>query len=706
MLNEKKVNDSQMKAVQEQMELAGGNGKNYGSITEMYDDIARMYIESQGHVMGLMELREKKFSIMGEILKMIDQAVAQHNKENKACKWTSPKTLPATVVAKLIIASDEVYLIQLSNISTMTKMAVTDYNPDGTRSGISLLDMNDKQRVGGPVRAEIRSLMGAEASDKAVESCRSAIKEWLEKYGEIYPEGWNKDFIVLNNGVYNGLTKEFTAYTDPDYMEKYGKYKFLSKMDTDWNPLAKEPDYFKVLEFLRSVMPDGEKGDAQFKQLRHMIQFLFRRYPGKTGWMVEFLNDLGRSVGRGGKSTLWEFILGAIEHFACDSYRGTKFTGHTNGAKVIKAVINDWNGKHELAHSIIGAYAVYSDERRCGAIDQDAVKHFARNQSHTFEPKFEAPFSYVMHGTAGLSDNGAPMYMDKSDAMYAHQKIFMTDKHFDPQKGTGDPNVKTKYICEEETWEWLVYYIATEVEWLEDYPEDETGTMDENVRHLKEANVPTFGILDDVMAGLKMCPRVPGEWVHHLYRNACEDNNIDYILNMNQFWKDMVAWVAEHSDEYEIVDMTTRKNDTIKRAKAYTIKGSDGQLEQVSEWDILFNHVHPSVVAYGHASKQFGQSKYVLYKDGFTAKGQVFGCFDEKAGLAKYSHFIRIKNPLQSYEEYLSSDKEDAETAEKFASQMRKQEQAANAYKRDVRTENETNYDAYDEQQKLIASMG
>ena len=172
---------------------------------------------------------------------------------------------------------------------------------------------------------------------------------------------------------------------------------------------------------------------------------------------------------------------------------------------------------------------------------------------------------------------------------------------------------------------------------------------------------------------------------------------------MNQFWKDMVVWVADHSDEYEIVDMTTRKNDTIKRKKEYTIKGSDGL---VSEWDILFDHVHPSVVTYGHASKQFGQSKYVLYKDGFTVKGQAFGCFDEKAGLAKYSHFIRVKNPLQSYEEYLSSDDADAETSEQFASQMKKREQNMNSYKANVHVENESNFKEYEEQQKMIASVG
>ena len=59
--------------------------------------------------------------------------------------------------------------------------------------------------------------------------------------------------------------------------------------------------------------------------------------------------------------------------------------------------------------------------------------------------------------------------MDKTDAMYKHQKVFTTDRVFDPENGTGDPNIKAKYICEEETWEYLVYYIATEVEWLEDY---------------------------------------------------------------------------------------------------------------------------------------------------------------------------------------------------------------------------------------------
>lgn len=722
MLNEKKevvtnevteeLSEEQLKAVEAQMQVAAGE-HIYRSMDEMYNDVAEQYIRSQGHQMKLMELRERRFEIIGDIMDLLDLAINARNSAKRGSKkWETPKSLPATIVAKLLVASGDVVLIRLTDVKSMERLAVKGYNEDGTITGIWMIDMWDKQKSGGYVRDAIRELAGLEVSDNQVNICRDAMRAALRKKRMSFVEGYNKDFIVCFNGVYNGRTKKFTAFTDPDYEKKYGSYHFLSKMDTDWNPDAKHPDYFDPIELVRQAMPDGKDGEVQAKLFLHTIQFMYRRYPGKTGWLVSFINDMERSMGKGSKSTLWEMITGAIQHTACDSYAlsrpdSMKEVGDTNGPKVVKCCINKWNEDYMLAKSIVGAWVLYSDELREDPIDQDAVKHFARNQSHTFNPKFDDIFDYVFHGIAGLTCNGTANYRDKTDAMYEHQLIFMTDKTFNPKEGTGDANIKAKYICEEETWEYLVYYAATQVDWVEDYPLeiDTTGTMDANIQHLKNANVPTFGILDKIMPGLAMCPRIPGEFVHHLYRVACEDDNVSYIVGMDKFWKDMVAWVHNHSDEYEIDDLKSRscRNDSIKKKKEYVIDGEDNP---VSEWDILFNHVHPSVVAYGHASKQFGQSKYVLYKDGFTVKGQAFGCFDEKAGLSKYSHFIRIKKPLKSYGEYLASNDDDAETAAQFASQMRKREREMNSYKANVHVENESNFKDYEEQQKLISSVG
>jgi hypothetical protein len=252
--------------------------------------------------------------------------------------------------------------------------------------------------------------------------------------------------------------------------------------------------------------------------------------------------------------------------------------------------------------------------------------------------------------------------------MFTHQKAVMMDKDFNEDHG-GKPDklIKTKYIAEEETWEWMAHYVATEVAWLEDFPKDDTGTMKANIEHTKKENINSFQALDDIMPGLAMCPRIPTEYVYDLYRGWCEQNEVDYEVPQQQFRKDVKQWVTDHEKDYEIV-----QQDRIKKTKTYDVKKDVGKADRAdtkaSEWEILFEYLHPSVIQYGQPTKKHGIGVSIMTKNAPGMRDYVFGNFNERTamGNVKMSQLIVNKHPIPCYEEMYEDAEERMRTRERL----------------------------------------
>lgn len=657
------------------VQMMAATTAGYGTAAEMYDAVVQAYIAQNPH-MNIHYLEEHAYQIAGFLMREIATNIYNHNKADKVQHWNMPQCLPPTCVARLILASNDAVVIRLTSNKSCRELAVRGYDDNGNFSGIWLLDYEDKGSsvLGGIVR----EMMSVEAADSKVQSCRKYIIDRLTRKGMIYEEGWSKDLIVFFNGVYNGVTKEFTYFTDSDYEEKYGSYHFLSKIDTDWNPNAKEKPYFKVREFIRSVMPDGELGDVQAQMILHSMQFTLRRWSGEEGNVVELSNALDRADGKNGKTTLMEMLMAAIDHNWSKSYTARtdkKYIGDNNGAKVVTIPVTKWEQDFMLTEVIgTGAYAIVSDDAPDAPIEDGVFKNVARGQSLQINRKGKDPVSYLIHLLAWLLQNGRLKTKNKMNSMYTHQLLYDMNKIFSPAEI--DKKIKSQYIVEEETMEWLVHYLATEVEWLDDYPEELKAKMQGAVADMKDANIPTYRALNDIMPGLRMCPRIQCDFVFELYHGWCEDNGIDqknYNLTSNEFWKDVVQWVRDHSDDYDILHV---KQDRIKVKKEYKIRdelykvNADGTpvLVDASEWDILFNRLHPAVIQYGHPTKRWGAPRLVKTRRSFRGDDYVFGNFDSHAITGKkLSRFIVNLHPVAGYDELFEDDEKRREMKDRYS---------------------------------------
>lgn len=669
---EKKIIENIDSKDQLTVQMMAATKGGYGTQAEMYDAVVTAYLAQNPH-MNIHYLVEHAYQIAGDLMSEITTNIDQHNDVDRKHKWTVPPTLPPTCAARLILATGDVVIIRLTSNKACRYLAMRGYDEKGNITGIWLMDFatdGECSMLGGLVRA----IMSVEASDGKVQSCRKYIMDELARKGMIYEEGWSKDLIVFFNGVYDGVKREFTYFTDKDYEAKYGSYHFLAKLDTDWNPNAKEKPYFKVLDFIRSVMPDDALGDVQAKMILHAMQFTLRRYSGDEGNVVELSNALERAAGKNGKTTLTEMLMTAIDHSwgkAYDARTDKKNVGDNNGPKVVTVPVTDWEKDFMLTEAIGGTYAIISDDAADVPISDGAFKNIARGQSMQINRKGKDPVTYMMHLVGWLLQNGRLKMKDKKDSMFTHQMVFDMNRIFRPDEI--DKKIKAQYIAEEETLEFLVHYLATEVEWLDDYPDELAAKMKGAVADMKNANIPTFRALDDIMYGLRMCPRIQCDFVFELYHGWCEQNGVDYNLTSNDFWKDVVQWVNDHSADYEILKV---KQDRIKRTKDYKIRDAvysvdaDGNpvLVDASEWDILFSRLHPAVIQYGHPTKRWGAPRLVKIRKSFRGDDYVFGAFDSHAITGKkLSRFIVNLHPVTGYDELYDDDEKRHEMHDRYA---------------------------------------
>ena len=664
-MENKNFDNEQMDSLTVQMMAATKGG--YRTPAELYDAVTESYIQGNQH-MNTYYLRQHSYEVAGDLMGEIITNIDAHNAANPGAKFDKPKKLPVTSAAKLLLASGDIRIVRTGKtIGGGKQVVIRGYNKDGTITGIWLMDVESKKQPG-VLRGLVRSVMSLEASETDVDRCRTALLEMLEETGAIAEEGWNKDFIVFFNGIWNGKKREFTYFTDPDYLEKYDKYTFLSKMDTSWNPNVQQKDYFPVLDFIRSVMPEGEMGDVQYKAMLHTIQFTLRRYSGKEGHLVELVNDAQRAAGHGGKTTLMLLILGMIEHACSPAYAersDPKDLGRNNGSKVAVVPIDKWSDPFYLAN-VIGAWVIQSDDAKDVALDEDAAKVIARCQELLINRKHESMLSYMPHFVAWIALNGVLKYKNKKDSTFTHQLLYAMDKTFTLENGNVDTNIKNKYIAEEETWEWLAHYIATEVPWEEDYPDEIVMAMKGNVDHMKRQNIPTYRCLDDVMEGLRMAAIVPVKCIFDLSYGWREDTGVDLVIDENRFADDVAQWVKDHPDDWEIYPV---RNDRLHSTKEFEVKkfGKNSPIEKVSEIELLTCFAHPAVIQYGAPTKDGGKRQSILVKHDFSGN-HVFGMFDYAAlKNRKFSMMLVNKKRVMCYEELWESEKDEESTKRLYA---------------------------------------
>lgn len=621
---------------------ANNNGNNNGGINiaslsdeELFTKVTDTYGDKP-----LSWLVKNRNLIAAELMDKINQYIdnINHGLPSKMKRAYVRGTMPVTCAAKLILASGDVRLVRMSTSTADGVMAVVrDYDSFGNFTGIWLMDREGKEH--GALYNLVRSIMGTEARRSAIEQCRDVIIAELKK-GKIYPEGWSKDLIVFFDGVWNGKTREFTYFTDPDYEQKYGQYTFLSKMDTSWNPLAQQKSYFPVLEFIRSTMPDGELGDLQYQAMLHTIQFLMRRYPGAEGWIVEYINDLKRAKGHGGKSTLIQLILGIIEHTIADvayaSRIDQKELGNSNGAKVAVIPVDKWDKQFALS-GIIGAWAILSDDASDVAIEDGVFKKVARGLALDVDRKYMDGATYIAHLTAFILMNGMLKFKDKKDSMFSHQLPYSMDKEFTKENGTIDTKIKSQYIGEEETWEYLAHYAATQVEWLDDYPDEMVEAMHGAIDQMKRQNIPTYRMLDDIMPLLKGVARIPLECIYDLTYGWRSINGVTYSVDLNKFEEDVAQWISEHQDEWAIDDKKYDRLSTKYKLEMVPKGAPKTAYTHASELDLLAKYKVPAVLRYGQPTKEYGERPtiQVLHETHWHASGgttqtcTVTGLFNE-----------------------------------------------------------------------------
>ena len=473
-------------------------------------------------------------AISDDCLTEIQKELSTQNEKRKNSRekaYVIPTYLPPSAVIRFIMSTGAVRALKMGMGGCHYRIIVKHYNPDGSFSGIwELIPELNKQNDYGNLNSLVNELIGPDAPvstiNQTVNAIRSEMTNESKNKGYIVEPGWDPDLVPFYNGVFNGRERTFMEYTDPAYEATYGQYIWMNKMDTSfkWNavPLAD----FDPIAFIRSLFDDSPEGEASFKIVLIFGQFMLRRYPGLEGYLMNFINKSGTADGKNGKTSLADMMLGIIEHGTVSSYnfRKDRKIFFQNGKKVERLAIDKWGKDFELASNIMCAFILASDETsgKKPVEETGFLKNNSRHQVISLRPMFHPSFTYIFNGTLLHLQNEETMLGTKDGASFTHRIDLAFEKDFSKEKG--DPRIKTYYTVCEETWEYLAYYLMTQVEWYEDYSKELLKLVEHNTTDVMEANIPAFTFFNEVMDGLRECAVVPTPVLYELYRNWVADN--------------------------------------------------------------------------------------------------------------------------------------------------------------------------------------
>ena len=398
-------------------------------------------------------------------------------------QYRPPLVLPPDVIAELMAYRFHIKRIALSGLGVDAEYDLIGmYVDEGTDEGIYTTSEIELTKA---ARRFNRRLTKKEF-DEIIFTLKTLV-ERDERCNE-------RDLIVVNNGIYNYVTKELLPFT-PDKV-------FVTKSHVDYNHAAQN--------IVIHNDADGTDWDIE-------------------SWMKE-LNDDPNVV-----NLLWQLLGAAIRpnvswNKSAWFYAQSGNNGKGTLCELMRALCGERThvslklsdlGKEFMLEPLVHASAIITDENAVGKYIDDVanLKAIITNDIVPMNRKHKEPISFRFRGFMVQCVNEMPRVRDKSDSFYRRQLFIPFEKSY---TGCERKYIKDDYIKRPEV---LEYVLLRVLEMMPDYYElAEPACCKAALDEYKEYNDPVRQFLVEMLPRFKW-DLLPNDFLYDLYREWFKRNN-------------------------------------------------------------------------------------------------------------------------------------------------------------------------------------
>ena len=230
--------------------------------------------------------------------------------------------------------------------------------------------------------------------------------------------------IAVGNGIYNGLTRKLEPFTP--------KYTILTKIETNYNPDAKQPDLGQGFSFQQMVNQLADGNRARTALLKQICKSII------TGVSTSAALFIFLGKGGDGKSTFFQLLENVI---------GSQNTAHVNFSEI--------NSDDKLLETMGKKLVVGLDNDTNIYIRKTAkLKSMAAHEAVTYSRKYLSAISVPFTATIVQLCNDMPRFSETGTSMRRRLVTFKAE-HSYTLTGTENNDV-SKYIQNKEFLEYVL----------------------------------------------------------------------------------------------------------------------------------------------------------------------------------------------------------------------------------------------------------
>lgn len=327
----------------------------------------------------------------------------------------------------------------------------------------------------------------------------------------------DRHLIVVNNGIYDQRTKKLLPFNS--------KYTFKTKISTNYNPDAKEPQ-FNGWCFSEWVVQIAGHDTNKEKLIWQMIAATVNsNYNMESMFM---LVDDGR--GRTGKSTMEELLMNLV---GSDNYASLRLLEFEQPFLLANATDQAL---------IIGDDNDPNDYNKTSANFKSAVS----GDLLTINPKGQTPFSTRFNCVIVQSANGMPRFADSTGGLLRRIRVIKFNQQYEATPES--KRIKDEYIKDSELLEYILFR-ALQIELDKDSLADTEESKDA-IHELKLDNDPVFDFIENYMDSLRST-RIPAKFLFNYFLSVMKSENNPSALKQRTFTKRVQPILAERGWRYE-----------------------------------------------------------------------------------------------------------------------------------------------------------